>query len=88
VFFGAIAVVLVTATTALVGREWQFSRDQGRRPARPWPPGNDNSFFGPRTDDGTEEKDEEDVTHDQENLNVLHLLYTIAQVRLGRVVSS
>jgi hypothetical protein len=81
VFFGAIAVVLVTATTALVGREWQFSRDQSRRPTRPWPPENEESFFGPRTDDGIEEK-EEDVAHDQENLNVLHLLYTIAQVRL------
>jgi hypothetical protein len=80
VLFGALAVVLVTGTTALVGREWHIPRDEGPERPRHWNPLGDINFFAPRTDDEAEEKEEQNMAHDEENLNVLHLLYTIAQV--------
>ena len=74
--FGAIGIVLVTATTVVVGREWHFPREEEQVPT--WPP-NLNEFI-----EDDEDKEEERSESSQENLNVLHLLYTIAQVLIPR----
>jgi hypothetical protein len=87
VFFGALAIVVVTATTAILGREWQFQNTKG--PGTQEPPVRQSeppvqltleSLQNTRYDEETEEKDGEVDSQEQENLNVLHLLYTIAQV--------
>lgn len=76
ILFGVIGVVLVSATTALVSHEYESPRK--RTTSR-----NNRSestlFNNVDTDDEwNEDKDNEE---EQENINVLHLLYTIAQVR-------
>lgn len=70
ILFGVISVVLVTATTLFVGREWRPSKEEV--PPQQWRPEPTEA-----TEDDGEEREEEG---NQENLNVLHLLYTIAQV--------
>jgi hypothetical protein len=70
--FGAVAVVLVATTTTLVGREWRSPHEEtgAHRNAEA---AEELEAAAEGEEDGTEES--------QENLNVLHLLYTIAQVR-------
>ena len=67
---GAIGIVLVSVTTSVVSREWRFHENDKPLPTIAETPG--------YIDEGGEEKEEENP--DQENVNVLHLLYTIAQV--------
>jgi hypothetical protein len=71
-FFGVVGTILVTATTALVGREWHFPREEEQVPT--WAPNRDELI------EDDEEKDEERSESSQENSNILHLLYAIAQV--------
>ena len=72
VLFGAVAVVLVATTTTLVGREWQYPLEQEPVPLRRAEAIEETEAAG--------EAEEEPTEENQENLNVLHLLYTIAQV--------
>jgi hypothetical protein len=71
--FGVVGIVLATATTTLVGREWAALQEEERLRIRP--------YYEPLepTEDG-DEREEDGTENSQENLNVLHLLYTIAQV--------
>jgi hypothetical protein len=72
ILIGTLGILLVTTTTAFVGREWHIPQaEPARRLRQPEQAG--------LTDDG-EEKEEDVDENTQENLNVLHLLYTIAQV--------
>ena len=64
----------MTATTALVAREWHFPKEEEQVPQ--WPPAL-NEFI-----EDDDDKEEERSESSQENLNVLHLLYTIAQVSI------
>jgi hypothetical protein len=76
--FGALAAIFVTATTTLVNREWHKPHENGE-PLHVTPADEVDGF----TDMEGEMKDEEaEIEGSQENLNVLHLLYTIAQVLL------
>jgi hypothetical protein len=71
--FGVVGIVLATATTTLVGREWAALQEEERLRIHP--------YYEPLepTEDG-DEREEDGTENSQENLNVLHLLYTIAQV--------
>jgi hypothetical protein len=69
--FGAVAVVLVATATTLVGREWRCPQEE-RAPFRRVEVMEESEAAG--------EAEEEPTEENQENLNVLHLLYTIAQV--------
>jgi len=69
-----VGIVLVTATTTLVGREWAALQDEEPVRLHPF----HNEPVEP-TEDG-DEREEDGTENSQENLNVLHLLYTIAQV--------
>ena len=71
--FGVVGIALATATTTLVGREWAALQEEERLRIRP--------YYEPLepTEDG-DEREEDGTENSQENLNVLHLLYTIAQV--------
>lgn len=75
VLFVAVAVVLVASTTVVVGREWTATPDGA--PAPEWHTGDTAGFE--IAEDNMDDKDEEG-TEGGENSNVLHLLYTIAQV--------
>jgi hypothetical protein len=70
-----VAVVLVATTTTLVGREWR-SPNEETGPRRNAEAAEEQEMAAEGEEDGTEEN--------QENLNVLHLLYTIAQVRTSQ----
>jgi hypothetical protein len=70
--FGAVAVVLVATTTTLVGREWRSPHEET---------GAHRNAEAAEELEATGEGEEEGTEENQENLNVLHLLYTIAQVR-------
>jgi hypothetical protein len=76
VLFAAVGAVLVVSTTVVVGREW--TGPPQREPSPEWHAVDTTSGFE-ITDDDMDEK-EEDGTDGAENSNVLHLLYTIAQV--------
>jgi len=67
-----VGVILATATTTLVGRQWAALQEEERLRI---------PYYEPPdiTEDG-EEREEDGTENSQENLNVLHLLYTIAQV--------
>ena len=67
--------MLVASTTVVVGREWTATPDDFPPPE--WRPG-DTPYFE-MAEDSMDDKDEEG-TEGAENSNVLHLLYTIAQV--------
>ena len=69
VLLGAVGVVLVSVTTSVVGREWGYHENH-----KPVPPVVEQPGY---IDEGGEEKEEENP---DEGVNVLHLLYTIAQV--------
>jgi hypothetical protein len=75
VLFAAVGAVLVVSTTAVVGHEW--TKPQERAPAPEWL--RDDMAGFEIIEDDMDEKDDED-TDGAENSNVLHLLYTIAQV--------
>lgn len=75
VLFAAVGVALVASTTVVVGREWTAKPDGTSLPE--WRTGDMADFEIP--EDNMDDKDEEG-TEGGENSNVLHLLYTIAQV--------
>jgi hypothetical protein len=74
IVFGVVGIVLVSATTALVSREYEPRKPTTTTTGNVRP---ESPVFDIDTeDDGNEDKDNEG---EQENINVLHLLYTIAQ---------
>jgi hypothetical protein len=74
-----VAVVLVATTTTLVGREWRSPHEET---------GPHRNADAAEELEAAAEGEEEGTEENQENLNVLHLLYTIAQVRPSKCRNS